>query len=200
MRASRWASRAVISGSKPNRSAVSDERARELAADRLVARLHVGEVEVRQHVAEHRQEACSPPSASSRARDAARRGSASRSRRRPCRRGSARAAPASPAGRTRDPRPGRSRCRRCLRRARCGSPRPCRGSRGWQNQLVDEAGRPASSSRRSRVPSVEQSSTQMISVAHRRRAHAVEDGLDRVALVVDRDEHRQAHRGRGRAA
>ena len=48
----------MISGSKPKRFAVSwgSERARELAAHRFVAGLHVGEVQIRQHVAVRREQ------------------------------------------------------------------------------------------------------------------------------------------------
>ncbi len=197
MRAPARASRAVISGSKPNRFGVgAAQRARDVAAHRLVAGLHVGEVEVRQHVAVRREAAVAHrvPEVQHAVRPAEE--ARAEARRRRARRGSARAAP------------GQS-CRvvlevgvlhdhdvaRCSRRERLRIAAPLPRF-SW---MADRAGRcvPArGAARGSRcVPSVEWSSTQMISFAHRRRVHLIDDEIDRVALVVDGHEHRERDDG-----
>ncbi len=56
MRACAWESRAVTSGSKPNRSLVNDQRLEERRANHLVACLHVREVQIREHVGQEGQE------------------------------------------------------------------------------------------------------------------------------------------------
>ena len=138
------------------------EGARDVAAYRLVAGLHVGEVEVREHVAERGEaevadgvpEVEHPVRAAEEAGAEDRVGPAVDDRLEQCR--------ASRRGRTRGRRPGRSRRCRCSRRARCGWRRPCRGSRRGRSACRCVP-RPSAAGAISRVPSLEQSSTQMIS-------------------------------------
>ena len=98
-----------------------------------------------------------------------RRGTASRRRRRPCPRGSARAAPGTRPGRTPGRRPGRSRRRRVTSASPVRSAAPLPWFFPWKTTrsvFSASPGQPpaaASSRASSRVPSVEQSSTTMIS-------------------------------------
>ena len=134
-----------------------------LAAEDLVAGLHVGQVQVREHVRERGEHAVADvvpevEHAVGLAADEARAehhvGALVED--------GPQAASGTPLGRTRDRRPARRRRRPWRPRSPCAAPRPCRGCAGAGSR--GRCGRASRVSINSRVPSVEPSSTTMISL------------------------------------
>ena len=119
---------AVISGSMPNRFSSSSSAVEDLAPEHLVTGLHVGEVQVGEHVRDHGEEPVADrvPEVEDPV-GPARRGTANRTRRRPGRRAAARGGRRTRRGRTRGRRPARSRRAGWPGRSRCGGRRPCPG-------------------------------------------------------------------------
>ena len=180
---------AVTSGSKPKRFCWISKLAEHVAAEGLVAGLHVGERQAGRQVRGRRQQAVAQPVQRASGLAAARRETASHRPRRPAPQTIGRPAAGCRAGRIPGRRPARRPRRRVTRRKPVRRAAPLPSFCGLKITCTSRAASYWLSS--CRVPSVLASSTTMISLGIGSAATRASTVLDRPLLVIDRDHDRQ---------